>query len=499
VIMTGKTAMPKLVLHPRAAPGDRLRVWVGAFGVTDAPALTWRLDGAPATPAALKPLQSARPPEMVDVATKRAFTGVYEFRDGIHPGRTYRVASTAPGADAALEVRALPAAVPEGLDDSFNVLVASCFYHFESRGTLATIVAGLPQSLRPHLSVLMGDQVYLDLPSLRTFGRGVAWQVGKHDLAATFERDYLTNWSGDGGLANLMNAAPAVFLPDDHEYWNNYPHPAVQVPPTLTQTGRAAWTDAARALYDAFQTPFPEGLKQAVVLDIDPLSIFLLDTRTFRAEDRSASVLPEVFDQFRRWCRDVARDSRFGVVVTAQPLTQEPTSLLTGKLIDRTLPDYGDFGPVVQELGRLAEAGRPVLLVTGDVHWGRVTEVRDQRTGGLGFIEVVSSPTSLVTTIVVDAVRQTLADLRERLRGQPTPWPRHSEPPPPTPYFAKPQLGRRWPAYKLADKKGDHLSILSFRQTGFGLGLKITYLSIPSDGRAVAPLELEEMKLRAAG
>lgn len=34
----------------------------------------------------------------------------------------------------------------------------------------------------------------------------------------------MTNWRGQSGMAAALAAAPSVAMPDDHEYWNNYPH-----------------------------------------------------------------------------------------------------------------------------------------------------------------------------------------------------------------------------------------------------------------------------------
>lgn len=113
----------------------------------------------------------------------------------------------------------LPAAVPAGLGASFNVLLVSCFHQQEDRGGLAgNLVAQLPVNFRPHLLLLLGDQVYLDLPTLTNFRDRVDW------LAQKFEEDYTANWRGLAGYAQILEAAPSAAIPDDHEYWNNAPH-----------------------------------------------------------------------------------------------------------------------------------------------------------------------------------------------------------------------------------------------------------------------------------
>src|SRR5258707_13942556 len=42
-------------------------------------------------------------------------------------------------------------------------------------------------------------------------------------LADKFEQDYSLNWRGPLAYTNVLAAAPSISLPDDHEYWNNYP------------------------------------------------------------------------------------------------------------------------------------------------------------------------------------------------------------------------------------------------------------------------------------
>ena len=78
-----------------------------------------------------------------------------------------------------------------------------------------------------------------------------------------------------------------------------------------------------------------------------------------------------------------------------------------GKIVDYLMPNYGDFSHISGELGKLAEAGLPVVLITGDVHWGRVAAIRDAHTGRESIFEIISSPTSLASSVGKD---QLLAD-----------------------------------------------------------------------------------------
>src|ERR1700674_5827501 len=153
----------RLVLDPRAAPSDSLRVWIGAFQRTQAPVLSWRIEEVAVNPKALRPISSVRSAAMLAgiPANKleRAFTGVYEFT-GLQPDTVYRIEVTSENATTTLHTRTLPEKVATQLDRSFNVLLVSCFDQAEDRKGLAcTIVSQLKSTSKPHLTILAGDQV----------------------------------------------------------------------------------------------------------------------------------------------------------------------------------------------------------------------------------------------------------------------------------------------------------------------------------------------------
>lgn len=468
-----------VVLHPRAVPAGRIQVWTGVFGASRAPALEWRLDGRPAAPEAVRPLAGARPEGLVEPGEERAFTGVFEFRDGVEPGSTHTVeVRTGEGERASLTVRSLPAAVPATFDDPFNVLLVSCFHAAEDRGGAAgTVVSQLKGALRPHLTLLMGDQVYLDLPVQANFPDDEA------ALARRFEEDYRQNWTGDVGYSQVLRMAPGVHLPDDHEYWNNFPHAAPHIQNTWREGGRGRWRRAALALYEAFQAPAPEGVRRAIELDVDPLSFFLLDSRTFRQEDKVRTLHPDVLAQFQAWAARAAREKKFPVVASGQSFLDEAAGRIGGAVGDRTMANYGDFREVVETLVGLADAGRPVLCLTGDVHWGRITETRDLFHNRARLVEVISSPTSLVTTIGGDQIKSLGARITG-LFGAKEPWPRHAEPADPPELFAPDLFGKRiQPRKPLHRQRGNHFVLLSFRRTGTGLSLTARYQEINPLGR----------------
>jgi hypothetical protein len=205
---------------------------------------------------------------------------------------------------------------------------------------------------QPHLSVLMGDQVYLDLPTLQDFPDDLVW------LAAKFEADYVRNWQGPPGYGQVLAAAPSVSIPDDHEYWNNFPHVSPTVGNSWSPDGRARWCQAAEAMYAGFQLPAPAALGDAVILDVPPLSFCLADSRSGQQPDLTSSVSGAVLQQVNEWAAHVIAQRYVGVFVTGQSLFAAPTTALGGAVVDHELPDYGDFGRIISPLVRLIDAGR---------------------------------------------------------------------------------------------------------------------------------------------
>jgi len=482
-----------LVLYPRAAPNDRLRVWVGAFQATQAPALSWLLDGNAFEPSALRPMSSVRSGDLFHAGTDpatvpRAFSGVYEFA-GLLPDTTYEVSVTGGGESMVLSTRTLPAAVPTQLDRSFNVLLISCFHQAEDRAGLAgTIVSQLKATAKPNLTILAGDQVYLDLPTLQDFPDNKAW------LAEKFEQDYTLNWSGPLAYTEVLSVAPAISCPDDHEFWNNYPHVSPMIGNSRTPEGRQRWKEAATAMFEGFQLAYPASLGEAVTIDVHPLSFFVADTRSKKDEHHGFTMSPEARTQLSDWVTDVIAQKRFGVFVSGQSLFGDAAGTISGYVGDYELANYGDYGEIVSILRRLVDAGRPVLCLTGDVHWGRVSTARDVRTGRIGFAEVISSPASLVSFVGMDQAKRFFSAIGG-LFGQKNPWPRHADPAAVPSYLASGVLQGGFPCTQLYGHRGNHVAMLSFRQHGTGVEMRARYWPITRDAQIGRPIEVAPIEL----
>jgi len=421
----------------------------------------------------------------------RAFAGVYEF-SGLKPDTLYTITVQAGNQSATLETRTLPSAVPTALDRWLNVLLVSCFYQAEDRQGLAdVIVSQLPSVSKPHLTLLAGDQVYLDLPTLKDFPDDVAW------LAEKFEKDYTLNWRSPLGSTEILKAAPSLAIPDDHEYWNNFPHPSPFIGNSLTPEGRDRWRQAAQAMCAGFQVPYPAQLGEPVTLAIAPLSFFVADTRSHKDPDRRFTMSDDAHQRMEQWVSDTIATKQFGVFISGQSLFTQATGKIAGAVGDYELPNYDDYGRILLRLQRLADAGRPVLCLTGDVHWGRVVTATDIRTGRTAFAEIISSPMSLVATVGQDQIKEAGAFLGG-LFGHHNPWPRHADPAEPPAFLASEPLQGRFPCATQHRQKGNHVVLLGFRQHGSGIEVRITYWPITRDATVAQPNTIGPLTLVGA-
>jgi hypothetical protein len=468
-------------------------VWVGAFQTTQVPVLSWRLDDVAINPKPLRAISSVRSFAMLAGIPahklERAFTGVYELT-GLQADTFYQIAVTSEGNTTTLQTRTLPRSVTTQLDRSFNVLLVSCFHQAEDRGGLAgTIVSQLKATSQPHLTILAGDQVYLDLPTLKDFPDDLSL------LAQKFEEDYTLNWSGPLAYTQVLNAAPAISTPDDHEFWNNYPHPSPFIANSRFPGGQDRWRQAAQAMYEGFQLAYPAKPAFAEIIDVHPLSFFFADTRTGKNINLDFTMTTAARKQLDDWVTSVIAAGRFGVFVSGQSLFAEAAGRIGGAIGDYELANYGDYGEIVRSLGRLVDEGKkPVLCLTGDVHWGRVATTKDIRTGRIAFAEVISSPASLVSTVGADQVKL-FVNVLGGLFGGKNPWPRHSEPATLPAFFASNVLGGAFPCSWVHGQRGNHVVMLSFRQQGGGLELRVKYWPISRDIQVGKPVEVGPIEL----
>ncbi len=480
-----------LALVPHAADAaDRLHVWVGLADVSPPPALRWKLNGTAVVPTTLRPLTPVLAGERAADADTPAFAGFFELRN-LPAGTSLTLEVTAGTERVERRVETLPAQVPDGPPNRFNVLLLSCFHQLEDKtGTAGDMLSRL--KVKPHLTLFGGDQVYLDLPTLVDYHDDAGW------LANKFQNDYLTNWFGDRrpdadpraippGYPRVLALAPGVFLPDDHEYWNNYPFGATVIQNSWTQAGRERWKRAAEAVYRGFQENPALGFGAPRVLDIEPLSILMLDTRSQRSMTSRAKAGDLLGAPGRKaladWVDRLVQRANgpqpwFGMLVTGQSFFSPAAGSLKGAIEDYEYPDYAlDYEFMVAQVERVTKAGLPVILATGDVHWGRMLRADDPAAPGATVFEVVSSPTSLVSSVGVDQAKAVWGAIKG-LFGAADPWPRHGDPAKPPERFGSkgqyaPMLLQRTTG-KPAAMRGNQAFMLRFARASGGLDVEVT-------------------------
>ena len=403
-------------LHSIARPSSpgRLRMWIGVFDKEPA-TLKWSVDGARLPDSEVKPIRGLAfmPPGPKHTLTQ---SGVYELvvppkspgPSGARPQYTVEVSAEWPqrhrtGVSASRVVRPLPSEMPS---DAFRVLLVSCFYEpDDSGGKAGALVAKLCRGPdRPDLVLTVGDQVYLDNPAVESM---LLPTFREKKYATKFEEKYRKNWqvgfsrSIHNGYADILCAAPVAAIPDDHEYWNNYP--SRSMPALASFLGaRDSWRDAARDTYDYFQhgDRIDDDSSYCYSIEVAPLSFFMLDNRTFRRGTISEmhSMTSGQIAAYRAWVdRMIATPGSVPVLVTGPSLFQNTKGKL--KFTDLNFADVEEYPTIMEGLLHLSSAGRTPLLLTGDVHYPRLA--RAQYPVGSGsrpwapIHEVISSPASL--------------------------------------------------------------------------------------------------------
>ena len=403
---------------------------------------------------------------------------------GLEPGTSVSLEVRAGDEARVLDGRALPAALPQKLEGTFNVLLCSCYSQPEdASGLTGSVVSQI--KLRPDMTMMLGDQIYGDLPIFEDLPGDPA------GVMQTLGQKYMRNWAsselGTGGLAQVFSRAPAVCVADDHEFWNNFPFTQTQLPATWTEEGRERWREAARGLYEDYQLEGPAGGAQRI--DIDPLKMLVVDMRTLRDEEFGRLVPDPTVQEIARWEKALideraANRPAFGLLSSGQTLFAAPASESKRKVADAELSNYAQFDALlVPTLERLSAAGIPVIYVTGDVHWGRVAQGRDVQSDRLMLYEVIVSPSRLIRVPVLDSFKEFGAGIGG-LFGKSNPWSRHAD----TDVVPK-RLGQSTRFRLECDlltkwgygRKGDQVAVMSFNRAGSGIDFCVTYFPITDD------------------
>lgn len=476
----------RLIAYAQAVGPDVVQLWVGQLDTEQPQAPTFRIDHAPAVP--LAPQQVMAP-----IRDRRVGAGGQPcnhhavFRFAVPgPSREVLVEVLAGGERNEFTTWTLATEVPSALQGSFNLLLTSCYFQPEDKGgLLGTIISQI--KLAPHLTVMAGDQVYLDLPLLEDLPED------EPALSRTLGEKYLRNWGSAQlqvpGLETVLTRAPVVMIPDDHEFWNNYPFRQKQLPTTWKAEVRQRWAAAAQALYEDYQLACDPHAAGATRLDVEPLRMLFVDMRCRRDSDFNQLMNPVATAALKTWADDLLKDRadakpRIGVLSSGQALFIVPPSEESKKIdVDAEMGNFTQFDLVREQLERLADAGVPVLYITGDVHWNRVGSASDRHFDDAKpmFYEVISSPSRLIRVPLLDTAKEAANSLKG-VFGSSDPWPRHSEPDPVPATFGK---NARFALKSHFGRRGDHVAMVSFTRAGGGVDFEVKYYGIHSD-KAVA-------------
>lgn len=288
-----------------------------------------------------------------------------------------------------IRMRALPDELPGRDAQPLRVLLSSCFYRKNDNGELGKAVGWLRDKYPPHLKILCGDQVYLDMPVSENLPRDKG-PLGRRLLAK-----YLENWNdgvadSPGGYGNFLGWGANLFVSDDHEFWNNYPYRTAIASNTWTKAGRALWGKLAKELFLALQTcrALDAGPPPALCFTVGQrrrVSFFALDGRFSRTRELAYS--PHDKARVLQW---IAGLDCPGLLVLSQPLFEDSHGLFGRRFVDASLQDFDDHNEIERAL---LSAPHDIVVLSGDIHGGRVAQTNGARAR---IFEVVASPAALV-------------------------------------------------------------------------------------------------------
>lgn len=371
---------------------------------------------------------------------------------------------------ATARVTTLPQDLPTLTEKPFTVLLGSCFCSSRTESvSLGSTYLNLQNQQKTDIKILCGDQVYLDDPALH-----FTWH--RHSFAELEDRlfaNYLRTWSQmgwsqsggfRGGYQQFLQHGANFFSSDDHEFWNNAPGWATLILDTWTQNGRDNWQQIANSLLKIFQSG-----SSITRFNVGTLSFFIADTRVSRDVNREKFMSDGDINALNEWVTNL-QDA--GVLVIGQPLFSKKAGI-KGNFTDWNLPDYKQYEDLVEILFK---TNHSILVLTGDVHYGRIAYCQLKQ--GVYLYEIISSPTALVNPAV---------------GGDWKPAPDYF------PAFAVAREGvAQWTVTTRSDYQftENHFLTLSFYQDGANTRVIIKRVKIEGNGQFPAPVQIADLSLR---
>lgn len=323
-----------------------------------------------------------------------------------------------------------------------TVLFGSCFdinspWRYVTESAYQRLLSWAGDS--PAVNFWLGDQVYVDAPWTKTIR-------ARDSRSIIFDR-YLASWglTAQSGLAEAMASTTNYYLPDDHEFWNGYPHPswftlawhttkrmATQIwryrdgTSTPHPSTQGEWGNAAGEAFMTFCTPdrnpaFTESVnpEQLQVLRFDRFVAVLANTRwhrTIRKTGKSAGFMRD--DDMDRLLHVIETTEELLILALAKPLLGHlPHTGATRGKAEYDVPDYPrQYTALWRSLHTRARNDRPTLVLAGDVHRHSVRSGLDDK-----LLEIVSSPSSLLDALdkrrVVPRLRRAWSFMKHTVRS----------------------------------------------------------------------------------
>ncbi len=377
--------------------------------------------------------------------------------EGLEPGTAYRIAvkrgeetlaecfgTTLPGPDTA----------------TAQLMFGSCHGVSASKvkaGHRASFLGSAHGRLRagnakPLYQLWLGDQLYVDDP----------W---KHGWKPTIDphREIITRYRVALGLTPHPSALPKIlslgsnhFIPDDHEFWNNYPRASLATLPVHTTSRVAAqvkryffnhkedphpfhhgsWGRTAGAAFMAFQSADSRGFEEfdpkaspdaVQTIDFADATVAMVDTRWHRTMSlRNVSGRARFLrkDDFDRLTKVLERD-HLVVLGLAKPIigALSPNGWFNESL-EVGPEDYrSQYRKLWRILTQRAERNLPTVVLAGDVHHHTARTALDGK-----LAEFVCSPMALIDSLdylefqtIEDAVPVAAADTQPEAAATPAP------------------------------------------------------------------------------
>lgn len=372
---TGLTSRYTLVIHE--VTSTSVKVWLGALFPSIAKPHHWRLRVLDKRGNLVKTVSRTdgweRP---FDKLKKRFYT--IETIHGLPAGKQFTIEFETRSEKKYILLergyfRTLPNKIPNQQQKPFTIGVGSCFYSKHDGGQVGQAYQALYEhkDLSPDIKFLTGDQVYLDI--------GLGWYpLDATDVQDRIADDYAESWEL---LRSMLRRGGTWMLADDHEYWNNYPYlkgfNPYLVTLDLSSSFRKRWEHAAQLGVSIVQQ-----IKPIRTFDIGKdLSVCIADLRTERWDNGFLS--NESFKLLSNWAKNLTTP---GVLAIPQPLIAEK-----GGASDYSLPHWEvQYNELLQHL---SNCDHDIVVLTGDVHYGRIAEVKLGNSKGR-LIEVITSPMS---------------------------------------------------------------------------------------------------------